>query len=143
MIEITLNGSTKEVSAFGLTQWDKGQKLRIIWSEMPESFQVHFASRNSDEAIVVNAVGKNGVCDVEIPDELLKNSADIYAWIYTVDGEKIGESTKRAVLYVRPRAKPHTLVEDLEMTQQEILENILGDINESIKDIKKNGIDAQ
>ena len=143
MIEITLNGSTSEVSAFGLTQWDKGQKLRIIWSEMPKSFQVHFASRNSQEAIVVKASGENGTAVVEIPDELLKNSADIYAWIYTVDGEKTGESVKRAVLYVRPRAKPHTLVEDLEMTQQEILENILGDINENISEIKKNGVDAQ
>ena len=143
MIEITLNGSANEVSAFGLTQWDKGQKLKIIWNDMPESFQVHFASRNSSEAIVVKAVGGYGIAVVEIPDELLKNSADIYAWIYATDGENVGESVKRAVLYVRPRAKPHSLVEDLEMTQQEILENILGDINENIKSIKQEGTDSQ
>lgn len=143
MIEITLNGSAKEVSAFGLTQWDKGQKLKIIWKEMPESFQVHFASRNSQEAIVAEAKGESGVAVVDIPDELLKNSADIYAWIYLTQDEKEGESVKRAVLYVRPRAKPHTLVDDLEMTQQEILENILSDVKQNIRDIKENGTDAE
>ena len=143
MVEITFSNSINEVSAFGLTQWDKGQKLKIIWSDMPASFQVHFASRNSSEAIVVNAKSAKGEAVVEIPDELLKNSADIYAWIYVIEGDKVGESTKRAVLYVRPRAKPHTLVDELEMTQQEILENILADINENIKNIKENGVDSQ
>ena len=38
MIEITFDNSVKEVSAFGLTQWDKGQKLRILWQDMPESW---------------------------------------------------------------------------------------------------------
>jgi hypothetical protein len=143
MIEITLSNSTNEVSAFGLTQWDKGQKLKIIWSDMPSSFQVHFASRNSTEAIVVNAKSAYGVAVVDIPDELLKNSADIYAWIYLTEGDKVGESTKRAVLYVRPRAKPNTLIDELEKTQQEILENILADIKENIKNIKENGVDSQ
>ena len=143
MIEITFSNSINEVSAFGLTQWDKGQKLKIIWNNLPANFQVHFASRNSSEAIVVNAKAVYGSSVVEIPDELLKNSADIYAWIYATEGDKIGESIKKAVLYVRPRAKPNTLVDELEKTQQEILENILADITENIKSIKENGVDAQ
>ena len=130
MIEITFDNSVKEVSAFGLTQWDKGQKLRILWNDMPERFQVHFTSRGSQQAIVVEAEGKSGVAEVEIPDELLRNSADIFAWIYLTDGGA-GESVKRAVLYVRPRAKPHTSIDDLEPTQQEILEDILRDIKEN------------
>ena len=100
MIEITFSNSINEVSAFGLTQWDKGQKLKIIWNNLPANFQVHFASRNSSEAIVVNAKAVYGSSVVEIPDELLKNSADIYAWIYATEGDKIGESIKKAVLYV-------------------------------------------
>ena len=132
MIEITFSSSSKEASAFGLTQWDKGQKLKIVWSDMPEKFQVHFASRNSQEAIVAEAQGQEGVAVVDIPDELLKNSADIFAWIYLTQDDNVGESVKRAVLYVRPRAKPHTLVDDLEESQQEILERILADIKESI-----------
>ena len=55
MIAITFDNSVNEVSAFGLTQWDKGQKLRIIWGDLPAKFQVHFSSRGSDEAIVVEA----------------------------------------------------------------------------------------
>ena len=132
MIEITFSSSSKETSAFGLTQWDKGQKLKIVWSDMPEKFQVHFASRNSQEAIVAEAQGQEGVAVVDIPDELLKNSADIFAWIYLTQDDNVGESVKRAVLYVRTRAKPHTLVDDLEESQQEILERILADIKESI-----------
>ena len=122
MIEITFDNSVKEVSAFGLTQWDKGQKLKILWDDMPLKFQVHFTSRGSHEAIVVSAESQSGTAVVDIPDELLKNSADIFAWIYLTEGENVGESTKRAVLYVRPRAKPHTDIEDLEPTQQEITE---------------------
>ena len=143
MITITFDNSANEVSAFGLTQWDKGQKLRILWEDMPEEFQVHFTSRGSHEAIVVTAKAVSGVAEVDIPDELLKNSADIFAWIYITDGGNVGESTKRAVLYVRPRAKPHTDIEDLEPTQQEILEDILGDIKDNIQHIKENGIDAE
>lgn len=143
MITITFNDSTNEASAFGLTQWDKGQKLKIIWADMPENFQVHFASRSSDEAIVTQAQGQSGETVVDIPDELLKNSEDIYAWIYLTENSDAGESVKRAVLYVRPRAKPHTLVDELEMTQQEILENILSDIKQNIQYIKENGADAE
>ena len=130
MIEITFDNSVKEVSAFGLTQWDKGQKLRILWEDMPESFQVHFTSRGSQEAVVVSAESESGVAEVDIPDALLRNSADIFAWIYLTDGGA-GESVRRAVLYVRPRAKPHTNIDDLEPTQQEILEDILRDIKEN------------
>lgn len=143
MIEITFDNSTNEVSAFGLTQWDKGQKLKINWPDMPETFQVHFASRDSSKAIVVNVRAGYGIAIADIPDELLKYSADINVWIYLTDGDDVGESVKRAVLYVRPRAKPHSLVEDLEMTQQDILENILGDIKGSITQLKEKGTDAE
>ena len=128
MIEITFDNSVKEVSAFGLTQWDKGQKLKILWADMPEEFQVHFSSRGSQEAIVVSAEGKDGEAEVDIPDLLLKNSADIFAWIYLIDGGSIGESVKRAVLYVRPRAKPHTTIDDLKPSQKDLLEGVLIDI---------------
>ncbi len=143
MIEITFGNSTNEVSAFGLTQWDKGQKLKINWQEMPETFQVHFASRDSSQAIVVTAKAGYGIAIVDIPDELLKYSADINAWIYLTDGDDVGESVKRAVLYVRPRAKPQSHIEDLEMSQQDILENILGDIKGSITQLKEKGTDSE
>ncbi len=143
MIEVTFSSSTKEASAFGLTQWDKGQKLKIIWADLPENFQVHFSSRSSKEAVVTEAKGQSGVAVVDIPDELLKSSEDIFAWIYLTENSDIGESVKRAVLYVRPRAKPHSLVDDLEMTQQEILENILADVKQNIQHIKENGTDAE
>lgn len=143
MIEISFNNSTNEASAFGLTQWDKGQKLKISWQEMPESFQVHFASRDSEQAIVVTANAGYGVAMVDIPDELLKYSADINVWIYITDGDDVGESVKRAVLYVRPRAKPQSHIEDLDMSQQDILENILGDIKGSITYLKEKGTDSE
>lgn len=143
MIEVTFSSSKKEASAFGLTQWDKGQKLKIIWEDLPEKFQVHFSSRSSQEAVVAEAKGQSGVAVVDIPDELLKSCEDIFAWIYLTENGNIGESVKRAVLYVRPRAKPHSLVDDLEMTQQEILENILADVKQNIQHIKENGTDAE
>ena len=142
MIEITFDNSVKEVSAFGLTQWDKGQKLKILWADMPDEFQVHFSSRGSHEAIVVEAQGKDGEAVVDIPDLLLKNSADIFAWIYLIDGGSIGESVKRAVLYVRPRAKPHTTIDDLKPSQKDLLEGVLIDINNRLEHLKANGTDT-
>ena len=127
MIEVTFSGSTHETSAFGLTQWDKGQKLKIIWEDLPEKFQVHFSSR--------------GFAD--IPDELLRVGADIFAWIYLSENDKQGESVKRAVLYVRPRPKPQNILDEIEPTQQEKLEIILRDINDSIDYMKENGSDAE
>ena len=143
MTEITFDNSRKEACAFGLTQWDKGQKLRIIWEDMPESFQVHFSSRGSSEALVTSAVAESGEAVVDIPDVLLHKSADIFVWLYLSESAGVGESIKRGVLYVRPRAKPHTALEDLEKSQQEILEGILSEINENIEYMKENGADAQ
>ena len=143
MIEILFDNSRKEASAFGLTQWDKGQKLKILWDEMPEKMQVHFASRNSDEAIVTSAEIKEGFAEVEIPDVLLQKSDDIFLWLYAVEGSSVGETVKKGVLYVRPRPKPHTAVDDLEKSQQEILEDILNGIEENLKYIKENGNDLE
>lgn len=143
MIEVTFSGSTHETSAFGLTQWDKGQKLKIIWEDVPEKFQVHFSSRGADEAVVVETTSENGVAVADIPDELLKVGADIFAWIYLSENDSEGESVKRAVLYVRPRPKPQNILDEIEPTQQEKLEIILREINDSIDYMKENGTDAE
>ncbi len=143
MIEVTFSDSTHETSAFGLTQWDKGQKLRIIWGDLPAKFQVHFSSRGSDEAIVVEAESENGTGVADIPDELLKVGADIFVWIYLSENNNHGESVKRAVLYVRPRPKPQSVLDEIELTQQEKLEIILRDINDNIEYMKENGSDAE
>lgn len=143
MIEVTFSGSIHETSAFGLTQWDKGQKLKIIWSDAPKNFQVHYSSRGSDEAIVVEAKGENGVAVADIPDELLRVSADIFVWVYLSENNNQGESVKRAVLYVRPRPKPQNVLDEIEPTQQEKLETILKEINDGINYLKENGSDAE
>ena len=48
MLEVNIPSGKREVSVFGLTQWDKGQKLSLSFENMPESFQVHFSSRLTD-----------------------------------------------------------------------------------------------
>ena len=143
MIEIKFDSSCKEACAFGLTQWDRGQKLKILWDDMPEKFQVHFSSRGSSEAVVAEAKGESGQAIVDIPDALLKSSADIFTWLYISESLKVGESIKRGVLYVRPRAKPHTAIDDLEKSQQEILEDILAKINENVNHIKADGTESE
>ena len=143
MIELTFSGSTHETSAFGLTQWDKGQKLKIFWEDLPAKFQVHFSSRGSDEAVVVEAESENGIGVANIPDELLRVGTDIFVWIYLSENNNQGESVKRAVLYVRPRPKPQSVLDEIEPTQQEKLEIILKDINDNIEYMKENGCDAE
>lgn len=105
MIEVVFTTGVDEITAHGLTQWDKGQKLKITLSSLPASFEVHFATKRSETAYVVDAVASGGVATVDIPNAILRNSMDAVAWIYLVDGDA-GETVKTIHLPIEHRAKP-------------------------------------
>ncbi len=142
MLEVKFPSGVREVSVFGLTQWDKGQKLSLSFDNMPENFQVHFSSRGSSDAVVVEAYAQAGMAVVDIPDELLINDSDVLAWIY-LTGENSGETVGKATLYVKPRPRPKGYMEDLVPSQQQTVENIIKDIKANLDYVLSNGVDSE
>lgn len=142
MLNVKIPTGEREVSVFGLTQWDRGQKISLSFDGMPEKFQVHFSSRGSAEAIVVDAAGVGGNALVDIPDEMLVNASDIIAWVY-LTGENSGETVAKITMYVMPRSRPAGFMEELVPSQQQLVENMLRDIRSNLDYVLSNGVDSE
>lgn len=124
MLEAIFITGVDEIKVSGLCQWDRGQMLRITCPDLPSAFQVHYAKRKKKETIVVQAEGANNVATVAIPDVMLQEPFDLYAYLYFDEG-LIGETAKIIRMPVRPRAKPDDYVIDLPQEQQTDAEKII------------------
>lgn len=142
LLEAIFPKNKREVSLFGLTQWDKGQKLKISFENMPKSFQVHFSGRDSDEAVVVDAVTSGGSAVIDIPDEMLIYDTDILAWIY-LTGDNSGETIGKVTLYVKPRPRPKGYIEDLVPSGQKLVEIMISELKSNLEHVIENGVDSQ
>lgn len=142
MLKAIFPKNVREISLFGLTQWDKGQSLSISFEDMPEKFQVHFSLRGSNNAYTVDVTTYENCAVAQIPDELLTSGEDIYAWIY-LTGKNSGETVGKATLYVKPRAEPKGYMESLVPSQQRLVENIITELRSNLEYIKANGVDAE
>ena len=116
IIECRLNSTCKEIFT-GLWQYDYGQILRITGVEFPKAVEVQF-SLNEKSGSVITRIGTttDGVTEVKIPDELLKNEGhsqdySIYAYIYLTD-ETSGNTEYKIVLHVKSRTKPENPTEE-------------------------------
>ena len=116
IIECKLESTYKEIFT-GLWQYDYGQKLRITGGDFPEAVEIQF-SLNKKSGSVITRIGTttDGVTEVKIPDELLKNEGksqnySIYAYIYLTD-ETSGNTEYQIVLHVKSRTKPENPSEE-------------------------------
>lgn len=116
IIECKLESTYKEIF-IGLWQYDYGQILRITGVEFPKAVEVQF-SLNEKSGSVITRIGTttDGVTEVKIPDELLKNEGhsqdySIYAYIYLTD-EASGNTEYQIVLNVKSRTKPENPSEE-------------------------------
>ncbi len=116
IIECKLESTYKEIFT-GLWQYDYGQILRITGGNLPKAVEIQF-SLNEKSGSVITRIGTttDGVTEVKIPDELLKNewhSQDysIYAYIYLTD-ETSGNTEYKIVLHVKSRTKPENPSEE-------------------------------
>ena len=116
IIECKLESTYKEIFT-GLWQYDYGQKLRITGGNFPEAVEIQF-SLNKKSGSVITRIGTttDGVTEVKIPDELLKNEGQsqnysIYAYIYLTD-ETSGSTEYEIVLHVKSRTKPENPSEE-------------------------------
>lgn len=105
MLEAVFTSGVDEITVHGLTQWDKGQQLRVALYPLPASFEVHFANKRAENAYVVDVTASNGVAVINIPNAILRNPVDAMAWIYIVNGDA-GETVKTIHLPIERRTKP-------------------------------------
>ena len=116
IIECKLESTYKEIYT-GLWQHDYGQILRITGVEFPKAVEIQF-SLNEKSGSTITRIGTtvDGVTEVQIPNELLKNDGRtydycIYAYIYLTD-ETSGSTEYEIVLRVKSRTKPENPSEE-------------------------------
>lgn len=144
MLQARFSEGVSHIALPGITQWDKGRSLILSWDNMPDTFQVHFAYRDEEAAVVVDAVSENDSCQVNIPDELLTKSQDIFAWIYLLDNEgKTGKSIKKVTLYIKERARPKGYIEDLVPSHQQIVESLILELKSKLDHALENGVNSE
>lgn len=124
MLEAIFLSGINEIKVSGLYQWDRGQMLQITCPDLPSAFQVHFAKRKSATSIDVQAESADNVATVAIPDELLQDRFDLYAYLYFDEGV-IGETVKTIRMPIKPRAKPDDYVVDLPQEQKTDAEKLI------------------
>lgn len=146
IIECKLESTYKEIYT-GLWQYDYGQKLRITGGDFPESVEIQF-SLNEKSGSVITRIGTttDGVTEVKIPDELLKNEGQsqnysIYAYIYLTD-ESSGNTEYQIVLHVKSRTKPENPSEE-PLPEPNIFHETVVAVNASAERAEKAVSDAE
>ena len=88
-----------------LWQYDYGQRLQIKGLDLPETFEVHFAWKDSEKAKVVIGSTVAGISTVDIPNVALEQRKTITAYIYLSDAAE-GETVNTIILSVNKRKAP-------------------------------------
>lgn len=86
-----------------LYQWDYGQILQITGLDLPEAYQVHFSNQRESGTTITMIGSASGV---QIPDNLLTNGGDIYAFIFLHSGDDDGETEYQIKIPVLLRPQP-------------------------------------
>lgn len=124
MLEAVFITGVDEITVTGLAQWDRGQVLKITYPSIPPTFQVHFANKNSEKAMVIQAESEDNTATVAIPDELLRESLELFAWLY-FDESLTGETAGTVRMPVKARTKPDDYVIELPQEQATAAEKIV------------------
>lgn len=93
-----------------LTQWDVNQKLIIEdnyteYSDKTRNPIVQFCNKNSNEALGVRSVIKNGNIIADIPNTLLREPYNIIAYLF-IDNSDSGKVVETIHIPLRKRVKP-------------------------------------
>lgn len=130
-------GSGKTASGYHLYQYDYGQRLVFPDLDLPEAYEVHFASDGDAQTITMigNADG------VLIPDQLLLSPGNLKVYIYLHEGEDDGETEYKALIPVIGRPEPS----DLEPTpvQQDAITQAIAALNTAVEHVESVAEDMQ
>lgn len=123
IIRAVFNPGDDTTKAYGLYQWNYGQKLEIHGLDLPRAVEVHFAAVDDTEAIVRIGTTVDKVTTVPIPDVFFEQEMDIKAYVYLSDAES-GQTIKTINLPMTPRQKPEAWNGSEETTMGAIMEAI-------------------
>lgn len=116
-------GGSRSVTVRPLYQYDYGQILKFSGLILPAAYEVHFAG--DPNGVAITQIG--GDTGVAIPDSLLENSGNIYAWVYLHTGTGDGETRYTAKIPVKARPTPETL--NPSTAQQNAIEEAINALN--------------
>ena len=88
-----------------LTQWDLNQTLFIEDHGFTTAPQFHFCNKNSEKALVVQSVDKDGVLEVVVPNVLLIEPHTITVYVYLTEGDS-SKTVEYIQIPVRQRPQP-------------------------------------
>lgn len=106
-------------------QWDTGDRLQFYGVTLPASYQVHFASSFSGDAVTVLG-DENGVT---IPSQFLQPGTEVYAWVW-LSNSSGGYTKYQATIPVYKRAKVTGQAPSPE--QQSALDDAINRLNETV-----------
>lgn len=110
-------------------QYDTGMLLQITGVELPDEYEVHFAtSEQSGDA-------KREINDgdyVTIPDEMFADGATVYAWVVVHDSVTSTETIYKIIIPVVRRARP----EQYEPGDTDVLAQAVALLNHKIENIE-------
>lgn len=86
-------------------QWDRGQMLLIAGLSLPPAVEFHFYNEGRAEAIRVAGVTVAGITTTQVPNELLEEPLNIYAYVYLTD-EEASRTGQKLHINITPRPEP-------------------------------------
>lgn len=86
-------------------QWDRGQLLLIAGLNLPPAVEFHFYNEGRAEAIRVAGVTVAGITTTQVPNELLEEPLNIYAYVYLTD-EEASRTGQKLHINITPRPEP-------------------------------------
>ena len=132
--EVYFSGAT-EARSPSLWQWDYGQIMVFPDLNLPDAYEVHFATSTDTATAIGTADG------VQIPDECLTKSGSVNVYIYLHEGADDGETVYHAVLPVIGRSEPTH--EEPTPVQQSEIEQVIAALNGAVEDAEAAAEDAE
>lgn len=105
MIKVYFEGNEESTRAYGLTQWDYGQQLKIYGVENLRTAEVHFSAGEKETEISLGQIEEDGTISAMIPNKLLETGLEIRAYIYVATADS-GETVRTVILPVQRRPRP-------------------------------------
>lgn len=127
MIHAAFKDGYNTATAYGLYQYDFGQRLRIEGVHLPKAVEIHFAIQEQGGTSETRiGLTHDGVTEVTIPDAVLVNrdttqKYSVYAFVY-LSSPASGKTVMKIEMPVtsRPRPEPFDTPEDAELFREAI-----------------------
>lgn len=86
-------------------QWDQGQVLLITGLDLPATVEFHFFNEVTTEAVRVAGYTVEGITTTQVPNSLLQQPFNIYAYVYLTDAES-ARTEQKLHIAILPRPEP-------------------------------------